>query len=434
MRDERGGEYDHRVQEQQTTSRVCTTTSSSMPPASLVWNLVAREEDTEHFWCFQNLKKDDPVWDKASTRRGRLLNGPTSAAELQPCATKSVQAGSHPSKRSKTTAGGCSDEDIFWTVSYDDDDASADYQQVSRRQLIPIFCERQLPQQQQEVEASTDGGAVPILVTPDTDTFRILACSQLVALQKQHGTNVLEIGSSTGEMSQLLWKSSFVKHWMGWDTGADMVQQVQRRLKQQKVSNNNTPKQKRSCHKVDPLKDPDRAASLVREQFQMPESQQGNDQQSLTIFVDIGGDRQMHAVILLLQWILDSFSSTVLTQIIVKSETLYQALRDEANDDDSDVVFDSHSAWFSRQRRIALRETMPKHPLQAARRFVITQNETKTTICRYHNYHTEGCAKHLDGGTCPYDHNHCHLCLQKGHVARACDWIQTDRHEDEKKA
>ena len=39
--------------------------------------------------------------------------------------------------------------------------------------------------------------------------------------------NVLEIGCSTGETSQLRWKQVHFGQWMGWDTGADMVQQVQ---------------------------------------------------------------------------------------------------------------------------------------------------------------------------------------------------------------
>ena len=41
------------------------------------------------------------------------------------------------------------------------------------------------------------------------------------------------------------------------------------------------------------------------------------------------------------------------------------------------------------------------------------------SICRYHNYHKQGCRKH-SSGKCTLDHHHCHWCLQTGHIALEC--------------
>ena len=43
-------------------------------------------------------------------------------------------------------------------------------------------------------------------------------------------------------------------------------------------------------------------------------------------------------------------------------------------------------------------------------------------ICRFHNYDSRrggGCKK-LRSGACPLDHEHCHFCLEPGHVAKEC--------------
>ena len=45
-------------------------------------------------------------------------------------------------------------------------------------------------------------------------------------------------------------------------------------------------------------------------------------------------------------------------------------------------------------------------------------NNNNIPICRYHNYHKEGCRKGDD--ECPYNHHYCHWCLIKGHVALNC--------------
>lgn len=437
---------------------------------SIAWHRVGRTS-----W----LRAHEAVTVKSTGRRGRVMDGvdgavDTSVAAATATATneqhQDVNRPSHASvpnkKRPKieVAAGDgtapckmdrCEHPAPNCCVQYDDD---ASIEIVNLRLLVPIYSERRqrrpasekdLPESSPQVDT-----ALPILVTHDTATFRTLARTQLVPPQQQHhdrnstdttacaaGEVVLEIGTSTGEMSQLLWKQKDVACWMGWDTAADMVQQVQRKLKQHSKANSQKGNnQKRSCYKMDPLMEPDQAAHLVRQEFDLSSAQ-------LTVFVDIGGDRQLHAVVLLLQWIIKSFSSernndnSMLGQIIVKSETLYQALRDyqsaSSGDtaDSSSYFLDDGGDWLKRHWRTAVRESFPRHPLQAPRRILPLVQKSNNhpgesrAICRYHNYHPEGCAKHADG-RCPYDHDHCHLCLQVGHVARNCDLVRNDDKDD----
>lgn len=388
-----------------------------MPPATppIVWHLVLLDGGDEDGHRSFRLQDNDRVYVKSTGRRGSLV--------------KSVKEGRlseiPAAKRRKTSTG-----EELWNVRYNDDDgdaagcstpSSGSDVMMNRRHLIPIYRERRDPQTSNgDSTQQQQPAAIPIIVTPDTDSFRLLAASQV------RSAHVLEIGSSTGETSHQLWKVPCVESWMGWDTGADMVQQVQKKIKQgRKRGGVSDTRQSRTCHKIDPLKDPDTAAALVMETFAFSSQQQ--QQRSLTVFVDIGGDRQLHAVILMLQWIVASFATRI-DQAVVKSRTLFAALQAEtAKDGGSSPLLFDHNSWFPGQLRTALRASMPSHPLQAAKRFVPADSNKEegeaVAICRYHNYHADGCAKHRDL-ICPYDHSRCHLCLQKGHIARDCDWIR----------
>ena len=48
-------------------------------------------------------------------------------------------------------------------------------------------------------------------------------------------------------------------------------------------------------------------------------------------------------------------------------------------------------------------------------------------ICQYHNYATDGCtvtSRQSDYTACPYDHEHCHFCLGRGHTALQCEALR----------
>jgi len=56
-----------------------------------------------------------------------------------------------------------------------------------------------------------------------------------------------------------------------------------------------------------------------------------------------------------------------------------------------------------------------RHPLRAP--MALLPSDGKTPICRYHNYHKDGCRK---GESCPFDHTVCHWCFTPGHIALHC--------------
>jgi len=68
-----------------------------------------------------------------------------------------------------------------------------------------------------------------------------------------------------------------------------------------------------------------------------------------------------------------------------------------------------------------------RHPLQMPLRI---NPATNNTICRFHNYDAKsGCKKYSNknnidsqktAALCPLDHETCHVCLQKGHLAHEC--------------
>ena len=83
------------------------------------------------------------------------------------------------------------------------------------------------------------------------------------------------------------------------------------------------------------------------------------------------------------------------------------------------------AAGTSKRRRVM-------HPLKAPLR----KTQSGVPICRYHNYDPRrGCLKYrrkteaageaadraAPESTCPLDHDHCHACGEKGHVAYECD-------------
>jgi uncharacterized membrane-anchored protein YhcB (DUF1043 family) len=347
---------------------------------------------------------------------------------------------------------------------------------VDPRHLIPIYRSNNIN------HTSIENKKIPILITDTTDLYRVLAASQIHLAtesndnnnnqQKESFCSVLEIGSSTGMTSEIVWKQlhqynnnnnqhhrnndSMYQHqrrcWIGFDTGAEMVQIVQNKYKKlypNKDDNNNSNNiEWASCYNMDPLLDPDTASTVVNEYLGSPNDNtdtNGNMIHYVTVLVDIGGNREENAVLRMIDWVLRIFQSKStgtnqlqLHQIILKSESLYTTLSNRTNISTESIW--NATDWYNNRLRIALRESLPKHPLQAPKRFVpIHKNGTCSTdsignnndtpirlICRYHNYHKDGCAK-MDNGKCnsgkklcPYDHDHCHLCLMVGHIARNC--------------
>ena len=310
---------------------------------------------------------------KEKGRRGRLVVPPLAA-----------------SASDEDGGGDVSHCQVQWIDSMNDDENTSDTtktsSRVSRKRLLPVY------------ETSDPSSAVLVLVTQDTARYRLLAASQVSPTD-----HVLELGCSTGETSVILWR--YAKSWVGYDTGAIMIATVQERL----ATLRNTTAAATAdayCIELNALTDSARG---------IQESCRFHADGPTTVFIDIGGNRQETAVLRMLQWILDSFGSV--HTVIIKSLEVYRAIRDDCNAaTTSDFNGD---AWFRHRLQAAVAADQPKHPLQAAK--ILSPADGRTPICRYYNYYPAGCAK---GDNCPFDHEFCHSCLVKGHVARRCPLLE----------
>ena len=220
-----------------------------------------------------------------------------------------------------------------------------------------------------------------IVIVPETNHFR-----QMVH-QVERADTVLEIGCSTGETSRLLIRCS--NAWVGLDTSQQMIDQCKNSLDFHK-----------NCHicKVDALMDPKRA---------LIESKTRGDPS--VVFVDIGGNREIINVLRMISWVLDGFAPRL---VVVKSRELVQSIRSSANVHGGTGLVEDGDTWYQNHQQ---RPALPKHPLRAP--FVLSPRDGLTPICRYHNYHKDGCSKKSG---CSLDHEYCHACLNPGHVAREC--------------
>lgn len=218
-----------------------------------------------------------------------------------------------------------------------------------------------------------------IVIAYSTDDFRLLAQTQDL------GPSVLEIGCSTGQTSRLLWKRC--DNWLGWDTGKAMVDTLQQEISDS--SSHDTTKNF-LCSKIDPIVDPENAWTMVRGHFEAIE---------LSIMIDIGGNRDAKAVAKILKWALGLQKE--IQMIVIKSEEMHALKVDPLH-------------WFLSIDEVDIK-TFPTHPLKAPKR--CSPQDESLPICRYYNYHPQGCKK---GPDCEFDHTHCHWCLQAGHIALSC--------------
>jgi SAM-dependent methyltransferase len=274
---------------------------------------------------------------------------------------------------------------------------------VARKRLLPVdtsTCSS---------ASVSESPVVNVIVTATTQKFRLLAQSHTVSTD-----HVLELGCSSGETSTILWQ--YCASWVGFDTSSNMIQKVKDLLVTVNKKNNKKSKKQQtqttasaSCYQLNALADPATAVEHA--------CQYSGSAGPTVIYLDIGGNREEAGVIRMMQWILQSFPKV--HTVIIKSQEVHKALSNTDKCDIGTGEFAGGNEWFQDRLQVAVTATLPRHPLQAPK--MLSPVDNKTPICRYHNYFKDGCGK---GDICPYDHEHCHLCLKTGHIATECPLLQ----------
>ena len=233
--------------------------------------------------------------------------------------------------------------------------------------LIPLFCRKE----------------PTIIVTGESSYFRQQSCQV-----NEHDT-VLEIGCCNGETSKLLIPRA--KHWIGFDTSDAFIEECRQFMKDYPHSTH--------IAKVDALVHPGKAVDEATKFGSRPN----------VVFLDIGGNRECYNVLRMLSWCRERLGDN-LELVVIKSRELVQTLLSTAQVDRVTGAVDDGDEWLKHHR---VRRVLPKHPLRAPR--AMTPDGTKE-ICRYHNYHNDGCTL----PECPLDHDHCPACFGRDHIARDC--------------
>lgn len=282
---------------------------------------------------------------------------------------------------------------------------------VPFKRLIPIY------------SAPKHTAGTTVLVTANTQNYRNLALSQI-----QDNDDILELGCSTGETSVLLIAHPNVS-WVGLDTSAEMIQLCTATLSQQaaltlaadQVGDSETSEPRR-VHTF-------RVDALLHPLCALQQANRYHDQGPTVVFIDIGGNRDCTSILRIMAWCFTSFPRLRLA--VIKSQELVQELQRAQSDgslalDPSNGVMAGADDWFhDRIASLAHSTTAPSvvsrrrqslHPLRAP--LVMSPLDGTNPICRYHNYHPEGCKRRSED--CLLDHEHCHVCRQAGHTAKEC--------------
>jgi SAM-dependent methyltransferase len=231
-----------------------------------------------------------------------------------------------------------------------------------------------------------------ILVTPETTEFRHLVVGFVTSNDR-----ILEIGCSSGEASILM--VPICRSWVGFDTSEEMLDKCKAAL--QSISSQVT----NECHPVimNALVD-SRKATEEACRFGSPTA----------VACDIGGNRELISVLRMISWALEEFEPKL---IIIKSRELTDALQSSSLTMDAQTgLIDKAHDWFQANRP---KHVMPKHPKKAP--LVMSPSDPNKPICRYHNYHKNGCQKN----DCHLDHEHCHFCQKVGHIGKDCPLLSS---------
>jgi len=285
---------------------------------------------------------------------------------LHPRDTPPLEAGAFAFVTGRKGGGQC--QCTIESVSPDSLTATVIHTSDSKRQEVELHRLRPLHRSPNPIS----------LVCFSTKHFRELARHQV----SPHDT-VLEIGASFGEATRILSKTG-ARHVTAIDNSAEGVQHIQAM---------NLPNVSVHCVQALSNQQSDILGLLPRP--------------PTVVLVDIGGNRDLAAVVNLLAWLSAGIRPPL---IITKSEELYKKMEERgAAFSYGEVLEEQAKTWGTDLRAD---KTLNKIPC-------VSGGEGKRRICTAHNYARGGCAP-PNGGECGLCHERCHRCLAEGHVARTC--------------
>ncbi len=319
-----------------------------------------------------------------------------------------------------------------------------------------------------------------ILITPDTTNYRMLATSHLRSSDKVleigcstgectalmmrrltllHMHQQRQKQNKDGESDNDAPNITFDGKIVAFDVGSDVLEQAQSRLQSEINSlspndegniGNTIYTQLVTLQKIDAIADPKGAYATAM-----------TDREPDIILIDIGGNRELKGVVRMIHWVQTAFENDPPRLVIVKSESLVEECSGIHNGQEDgkmsllenesmlstetvrpnvmeNGVIEHAQRWFSSlvssfaesiydgkcnssEEQSALpTQAVPKysHPIQAP--LALSPKDNVTPICRFHNYHPDGCKRRNVSNVCPFDHEHCHWCKQIGHVALNC--------------
>jgi SAM-dependent methyltransferase len=242
----------------------------------------------------------------------------------------------------------------------------------------------------------------------------------LAVSQIEENDKVLEIGCSNGECSMLLGGTVLRGNGtlIGFDISPNMISEAKCKVQSELRGEHD----RIQFHVMDPFSDPKGALTIM------------NKERVNVVLIDIGGNRDFESVLAMIQWVQSVCSARI---IIIKSEGMISKIHNDSqkrsNDDTKRAKFENTihitskgvlsrgQEWFDSQySKIGSKSKGGPptyiHPLKAP--ISLSPIDNETPICRYYNYHANGCKK--GSNECKFDHIHCHWCKAKGHTALEC--------------
>ena len=234
-----------------------------------------------------------------------------------------------------------------------------------------------------------------VVVVPTTNMYRHVA-----SVVQKPVNYAVEIGSGYGNTTEQLAKSLGNTNVIGIDQGWKYVMGARENFPTIRFE------------RLDVLEDADFVKATCLQHAK--DGNDGNDTKIAT-FIDIGGVRELSAIVKILPWAIEELGSVL---VVIKSKRL-SAVESSSSESFWLAVLEAEKRENDRRNARSGKvggAPMDRYPLKMPVRYAATDGKE---ICRFHNYSQAGCIRGQQG-RCNLNHDTCHWCGERGHVAFNC--------------